>query len=327
MDQRALGFFVFLTATFAFISGYYALLSVFGDWDPIKAEYHLSQKMSVITIGVAILYALMIGMIDREIVSANSKWAVLLRIPLAIIIGVVIAVPLKLKILEDRIYQKIEQNQASQMAPYFERKNAVIASIDKEVSDLEMQIAYYVNQLNKARDRIRDEDLGLAGAGLTGLPGQGKFYRYARQEQTSYEEEIARLTALKAEKLAYRAQRLNELESDLQVSRTAPVYGLWEKYLVMQQVVEEDQTGKARLMVTGLSILFILFELIPSLIKLWNPKNDYDKLLDFVNALIDRKLDVCLEEFSSDFEFDELLQIPEIRTESQAEQESYRRSA
>ena len=109
-EQRALGLFVFLTATFAFISGYYALTAVFGEWDALRSGYHLTLEQKVITFLIAMLYALMIGAIDREIVSAHNKLAVLLRIPMAIIIGIIIAVPLEIRILENKINQKINEN-------------------------------------------------------------------------------------------------------------------------------------------------------------------------------------------------------------------------
>lgn len=327
MEQKTYGLFVFLTASFAFMSGYYALVSVFGDWDPIKQGYHLSMKMTAITTGVALMYALMIGMIDREIVSARTKWAALLRIPLAIIIGVVIAVPIELRILQGRIHQKIEENQAAKLAPYIEQKNALIATIEQDVSEIEDIITVYTNELSQVRNRVRDEDLGRSGAGLTGLAGQGKFYRYARQEEASYEEEIERLKAVKAEKLAYRGKRLSELEADNNMAHTEPVYDLWEKYMVMHQVVREDETGVAKRWVYGISAFFILLELIPALMKLFNPKNDYDKLQAFVAVMIDRKLESCIQEYSANFEYDEPIPMPEIRMENLDELQEYRKSA
>ena len=74
-------------------------------WDEFNQEYVLTYKDRLIVTSCALLYALMIASIDREIVSAKNKWAALLRIPLAIAIGIVISVPLKLKILEGNINQ------------------------------------------------------------------------------------------------------------------------------------------------------------------------------------------------------------------------------
>ena len=91
MHQRGLGLFVLLTASFAFFAGYYALTTIFGYWDEYSQTYVLSYKERLIVVVCAFLYAMLIASIDREIVSAKSKYAALLRIPLAIAIGIVIA--------------------------------------------------------------------------------------------------------------------------------------------------------------------------------------------------------------------------------------------
>lgn len=318
IDQKTLGFFVLLTAAFAFISGYYALTTVFGDWDPVQNSYYLSQKQQLTIAIIALLYAMMILMIDREIVSARSKLAVVLRIPLAIIIGIVIAVPLKLKVLEDRISQQINANQTEQIGPFLEARNDFIDQVDQEIRDIDSQISYHVQKVNEARGRARDEDLGMSGEGLSGRSGRGQFYRYAREEERSHSAEMDRLKALKEERITYRDNRLREMDHEMQIQTVEPVFGLWERYLVMTQIVSEDKSGKARAMVLGISVLFILFELIPSIIKLVNPRNDYDKMLDFYNSRVDQKLDYLTNNNGHAGFYDEsaYVKLPEIRIET-----------
>lgn len=320
IDQKTLGFFVLLTATFAFISGYYALTTIFGDWDPIQSRYYLYQNQQIIVTVIALLYALMILMIDREIVSAKSKLAVLYRLPLAIIVGVVIAVPLKMKVFEDRINQQIYANQTAQISPFLETRNAFINQLEEEIREIEMQITYHVHEANEARARARDEDLGRSGQGLTGRSGQGQFYRYAKEEERSHDNEILRLEGLREERISYRETRLSEMDNEMYIQKIEPVFGLWERFIVMTQIVREDETGKARQMVLGISILFILFELIPSLIKLLNSRNDYDKLLDFYDKRVDQKLDYLLNNNGQPAFYDEttFVTIPEIRMEVMA---------
>lgn len=313
MDQKSYGAFVMLTAIFAFISGLYALTSIFGEWDPVLNQYVMSTQMRVTTIVVAFFYALMIGMIDREIVAARSKLAVLLRIPLALIVGIVVAVPLKLKILEDSIHQQIYENQASRMIPMVEQRNQIITAIDHEISDIEEQIAAYVYLRNLARTRAEDEEFGRVGDRLTGEIGRGRAYRHAREEQDSHQNEINRLEQLRLERIQYRDRRVQELQVDFQYYETEAVFGLWEKYLVMHQIVNEDETGKARIMVYGLSLLFILFELIPSLIKLLNPKNDYDMMLDLRDFLVKKKINQIMNDQNHNSKYSDLIELPEIR--------------
>src|SRR6185369_9769513 len=79
--QVSNGVFVLLTAMFAFLSSMYAVHTTFKDFR--------------VAIPVAVLYATVIAFIDREIVSTSNRLATLSRLPLALVIGLVISVPLE----------------------------------------------------------------------------------------------------------------------------------------------------------------------------------------------------------------------------------------
>lgn len=314
-DQRALGVFVLITATFAFISGYYALTAIFGEWDALRNEYYLTLKQKVIIVFIATLYAITIGAIDREIVAAPNKWAAILRIPMAIVIGMIIAIPLEIRILENKINQKIIENHHQKMMPFKQQKDAFIDGINQEILDIETKIDYYSIKKDEALQRIKGEDLGLKGEQMSGITGKGRYYKYALKEKQNCESEIYKLETRLQEKKEYRKQRLQELEMDFDLYKTDATHGLWEKFLVMHQIIDEDETGMARLMSFGLSFLFILLELIPALIKLLNRENEYNKLLVYLNKQAENKLEEALEnpEFNGDSEG--FIRIPEIRFE------------
>lgn len=314
-EQRALGFFVLITSLFAFISSYYALTSIFGEWDSLRSEYYLNLKQTIIVSSIAILYAITIGAIDREIVSAHSKWAALLRLPMAMLIGMIIAIPLEIKIFENKINQQIVENHNQKMIPFKNQKDEFLFGINQEILEIETKIDYYSMKKDEALQKIRGEDLGVIGSQMSGISGKGRYYRYALKEKQSCESEINKLEARVIEKKEYRKQRLSELEKDFTFYKTDMVYDLWEKYQVMHQIIREDKTGKAKLMSYGLSILFILIELIPSIVKLINKENEYSKLLVYVNKQSDIKLKNALEDTNFTDDSDEYIRIPEIRFE------------
>jgi len=168
---------------------------------------------------------------------------------------------------------------------------------------------------DEALQRIQGEDLGLKGKHMSGVTGKGQYYKYALKEKQNYESEIYKLESRLQEKKEYRKQRLQELEKDFNLYKTNAAYGLWEKYMVMHQIINRDKTGVARLMSYGLSLLFILLELIPSLVKLLNRENEYNKLLFYLNKQAENKLEKSFEntEFSDNSE--DFIRIPEIRFE------------
>jgi hypothetical protein len=316
MHQRALGLFVLLTAMFAFVSGYYALTMIFGDWDEFSQSYKLSYKKIIIVAVCSLLYALMIGAIDREIISAKNKAAALLRIPLAFIIGIIISIPIKIKILEDRIDQQIRDEQISQMLPYKYEKDNFLSRMDSTISNLEMQISYYTNLKMDEQKRMEAEDIGLFGEGFSGIAGQGIRFSYAKRNSNNYSQIIDELKAAVKEKERYKEERLGQMNNDFKMYKPEAVYGLWSKYEAMHRVVKNDETSQSKKMVIGITLLFILLELIPSIIKLITPKNEYDMISEYMDELIKLKLCRALEEAAIETNLSEYIQIPEIKVAS-----------
>jgi hypothetical protein len=313
MHQRSLGMFVLITALFAFLSSYYALTTIFGDWDEISQSYILAIKDKVLVGGCSLLYALMIGMIDREIVASKDKRAALLRIPLAIIIGIIVSVPIKIKVLERRINQKIKDEQIAGMLPFKKEQDKFIAITDSTISNLELQINYYTKLKIDEQKRMEGEDLGYHGAGLSGIIGQGQHFSYAKTNAENYGRVIDDLNEKIREKQEYRTERLGQMQKDFNIYKPNSTYDLWSKYESLHKLVKEDKTNQARMMVMGLTLLFILLELIPSLIKLLSQESEYEMVNDFVDDCARKKLEMSLADVDSNSDPDDYIIIPEIQ--------------
>lgn len=313
MHQRALGLFVLLTALFALFSGYYALTTIFGEWDEYTRSYLLAPKEKVTVIVCSFLYAIMIAAIDREIVSSKNKIAALLRIPLAILIGIIISVPIKLKVLEGRINQQIKEEQIAKMMPYKHEKDRFIANIDSTINNLELQISYYTKLKSDEQKRIEAEDIGLFGNGFSGIPGQGIRYNYAKRNVDRYTQILKELKTEIKNKNIYKEDRLAQMEKDFKMYKTVAVYDFWSKHEALHQIVREDGTSQTKFMVIGLSLLFVLLELIPSIIKILTPVNEYDMVLNYLDKIIKNKLERSLEETEINLEMENLILIPEIK--------------
>ncbi len=295
MHQRGLGLFVLLTASFAFFAGYYALTTIFGYWDEFNKAYILTYKDRLIVTVCALLYALMIASIDREIVSAKNKWAAVLRIPLAIAIGIVISVPLKLKILEGKINQQIKQEQISTMLPFKHERDQFIASSDSAIGNLELQINYYKKLKLEEQKRMEAEDLGLFGENFSGIAGQGTRFGYAKRNVDNYTRMIKDLEGEMENKKDYKENRLAQLGNDSKTYSTHAEYDFWSKIGAMHRLVDDDESSRSKAMVIGLTLLFIFLEVIPSVIKLLAPENEYDMVCQYVDTVIKRKLIISID--------------------------------
>ena len=313
MHQSTLGLFVLITSLFAFLSSYYALTTIFGDWDEFSQSYVMAIKDKVLVGTCALLYALMIGLIDREIVSSKNKNAALLRIPLAIMIGIIISVPIKLKVLERRINQQIKDEQIAGMLPFKKEQDKFIELTDSTVNDLELQINYYTKLKNDEQKRMEAEDLGFYGEKLSGIAGQGIRFSYAKANANNYSQIINDLKEKINEKQEYKSERQAQMQKDFNTYKPNSSYDLWSKNEALHKLVKEDKSNQSRMMVWGLSLLFILLELIPSLIKLLSPVNEYDMVSEYINESIRKKLEIGLEKVDANSELDDYILIPEIQ--------------
>ena len=103
-----IGATVFFTAIMAFLAGSFALFTVFDN--------------AFIALGFGFVWGLLIFNLDRSIIVSikkTGKWKeelnqAWLRIILAVFIGIVIATPLELKLFEDEINAKVEENLKNQ---------------------------------------------------------------------------------------------------------------------------------------------------------------------------------------------------------------------
>ena len=107
--QMSIGFMVLMTGVFAFLSSYFAIQSTF--------------KSEIGAIIIAVIYCSAIMAFDREIVSASDKKAILIRIPFAVLIGIVISFPLEMKLLDGRISAEVTKDVNERNRPAVWRLN------------------------------------------------------------------------------------------------------------------------------------------------------------------------------------------------------------
>src|SRR5262245_5091968 len=99
MTQTSLGIMVLITGVLAFFSGSYAIYTAF----------YGAAWAGFVAVPLGVLYSMMIMIFDREIVSATKKSAIIVRFPLALAIGLIVAVPLELRLLQDSIEKEVKR--------------------------------------------------------------------------------------------------------------------------------------------------------------------------------------------------------------------------
>jgi hypothetical protein len=284
-----IGAFVLLTAIFAFFSSTFA--------------FYTGTGSVALAVMLGIAWALMIFTLDRFVVSGIRKsdvnalpprqralrrtveWLIALpRILLAALISVVVATPLELRFFQGEINAQIAKNHSL-------ARQAAGGDVDREfpkIGELRQQDRELADQTAAAwKDWQRAEHLAsqeLAGQALTSLKGDGPVYKRLKAEA----EDLRRLAAVTESKnaatIAANTQRIGAFELELQ-KRLADAQGAVDqsdgflaRYAALGQLAgSSPDVRRAR---TFMTLVFLVIELTPVIMKLLLRRGPYDDLMD-----------------------------------------------
>jgi hypothetical protein len=282
----------FWVGTAVFFTGFFAgLAAVFAFSFVLKTgDLPLTPQQITISIGVGIFWGLLIFSLDRFIVSSIKKSSSFLlqllqafpRIILAIIIGLVIAMPLELKIFEKEINLQLVKMQNEELIDNKKTQEAVyqwdFERSEKKFEELKQSIAIK----NIEKNEIDAAIAKLPYKTCTGKNKDGSSYSYTCRPG---------ITALK-DKLSSKIQEISALQNQINWSFDV-TDKITEKISSSQETLEnalENWFGLDRRIEALFSLdtivhwfvmsLFILVELTPVLTKLLLPRWTYDILLD-----------------------------------------------
>jgi hypothetical protein len=273
--QAAFGIFVFFTGIMAFASGAYALKMAWGTND---VRFALG----------GLLYGLIIMAFDREIVAAKDKKAILVRIPLAIIIGIVLSVPLELKVLEGRINEQLADELGKKNAPNVEKREKETQRLNDTEKELKNSFNHHEQQVQYWAEIMDQELAGRAIEGRTQQAGPGPVYENAKQHWE--EEKIARDKARSDldQFMNNKPKLLQDATALYKQDIPMKSKDLLSRYIALQRLKKNDTPGDVhkaeeakatKYMSLGLAILIIFIELFPALMKLFKENTDYDDLV------------------------------------------------
>lgn len=276
-QQTALGAFVLFTGILAFFSASFAASNLFLEIPEGINIPEVTQKGLYIAALIGLLYACMIMAIDREIVSTTNKWSATLRIPLALIIGVVIAVPLELKLMEPNIMEYLNDNAYKK---YQGRKSEIITSVELKYEKID---SIYTKSMQVYLEDMRNADLRMlkeiAGDG-DAKAGPGQIWLAAKRLRNIAEMRADSVSKLRDKALEGREKEIEDAKRAFADNPPVTSYDFLSMYRALQEMKEKDSTNAVRNMSWGIMLLLVFLELIPSLMKLLSSKSEYDALLE-----------------------------------------------
>ncbi len=273
IKYAGIGGTVFFTAVMAFISGSYALYTVFDN--------------SYMAIAFGLIWGLLIFNLDRFIVSTIKKrdnvWQELLqaspRIILAIIIAVVISKPLEMKIFEKEINQVLleqkneltlqNQNQiAEQFTPEINR-------IESEIGALKDAVSAKEKETNDLYNTYIAEAEGTAG---TMKLGKGPVYKEKREKHDALLKELQELKEETKLTISEKEAAITTLRTtrDNQVTTSQPIIDGFDGLMARINALGELAWFPSFFIL----LLFLAIETAPVLAKVMAPKGAYDLKFD-----------------------------------------------
>lgn len=280
--HATLGFFVLMTGVMAFISGSYAISNMFIYENPETGKPQMSEHGWLYSMILGVLYSTFIMAIDREIVSANNKWAALFRIPLAIVISIVVSVPVELQIFEGRINKHLisqHQEDNNTLKNKLDDQNRIV-QLETDIKNINSLKQDAISKRDSWAEASEAEVVGRVKSGRTGKPGRGPAYREVMMNKNLQDTMIEHYKVDLVAKEGQLTAAKNKMKIEFENQKVSQSFDLLSKYISLKEIKKEDKTGSAKGMGFGITLLFCLFELIPSIMKLLTPTTEYDVILD-----------------------------------------------
>jgi Domain of unknown function (DUF4407) len=287
MTQTSLGIMVLLTGVLAFFSGSYAIYTAFAD--------HSWASLAAVPLGL--LYCCIIIVFDREIVGSQGRKAVWVRLPLAIAIGFIVAVPLELRLLQDSIDKQLIVQSQDENKTAFTRMQTKQDELDQRGKKLQEAVQHYRDEVTKWNTAMEAETVGRRLQGRTGVAGVGPAYREAERNRDSSQRMLTTAEAeLQKHEVAEKEQR-QVYDKEYERRHIAPAKDFLARYEALE-TLKRNSSG-AFAISWGLRIFFILIEIFPALLKLFLPYNEYNAIVEarrrsqvqLVHALGNTRLD------------------------------------
>lgn len=280
-----MGALVALTSTLALLSATYAVYTVFHN------------VYAAIPIGL--VWATMIFFLDRFLVSSTrkhgtvkeyystlscaypfsvnaSRVALISRLLLAALVGIVVAKPIEVRLLEplvtrDAIDTKKEELKDNSVALSLlnSRVQAAQSAVAKEEDE--------VRRIQRERDRELHEGAGGRPA------GDGPVWREIGEELRKAEERLARSNAARAEAWKELQKRQDELDNRVEErsGQLETERSFISDYMVLQQLAARRPEYASHLPIVSwfLTLLFVFIEMSPVLAKTLSSFDPYDASL------------------------------------------------
>ena len=273
-----IGAVIFMTGVMASLSGGYAIFTIFRSYP--------------IAIAFGLLWGILIFFLDFFLVSSLKKQdRVKLELPfaiprfvLALLIAVVISKPIELKLFQREINVEIEAMRSEKNMEFSKIVGQEFGELDVLLAENE-KLKKEIAEKEGIRNRLFNSVIAEAeGQSPTKRVGKGPVYAEKRQEFNVSDQDLADTRKRNFKQIADNNLRIDALKAlrDLRKKSTAAASSESDGFLARLQAMSNLKDDSLVVSLTGwfITLLFIVIESSPIIVKLMSRKGPYDFLLE-----------------------------------------------
>ncbi len=284
-SRTNLGIFVLITGIFAFITATFFIRSLFIELDPLTNQIRTPFIGWFFGAIFGLFWASLIIAMDREIVASNSHWGAVVRIFVALGIGYIISLPVKVMFFQPTILKELTQasriENASIETRYINEKNR----LSGQIQQLENDLAFHRSEMARFANLKHAEGVGMVVKGATGKPGIGTGFRTA-SENILLHEKLAADTEKQIEKAKHDFDKnLTANKNDYISYHIRQSFDFPSQYRALNEILSRPENLSLYWFALFLTIIFMLVEAMPAFMKLIHDKDEYDGQLNARTAV------------------------------------------
>lgn len=278
MTLTSVGAMVLITGILAFSSSFFA----------VKNSFFMAQSSALswlMPFCVACVYAGAIMAFDREIVSATDKRAARMRIPFAVLIGIVISYPIELqmqhgritaeinKLAELRNQDKVDQNKSLENDILTLKEQTIKPLLDKQASLTRLR-----DQEQKSADWESQPENGLCRGKCAEHKANAENYQ-RQLDELKKQIDAESVSISKDERINENKKKIAENNALIEADKNRS-HDLLSQAVALHSIYKSEAGGAAETLGWFLRFFFVCFELFPVLIKMTMPYTEYNAYLD-----------------------------------------------
>lgn len=301
-NRIGLSLFVLTTGIFAFITSSFFVRTMFASYNEASKTIETSSMGWIVSVIIGFIWMLFIVNLDRMIIGSKSKWMSLLRIPLAIAIGLIVAIPFEIQIFSGKINKALIETSRSENQPHENRYINAVTDVENETKQLKATIVSEKAEMSKWKDVMEAETVGRVKAGTTGKAGEGPAYTQAKENydlhKSFLEQAQTQLATLQNNANAVKTAAIAEYKQQ----KIDQSFDFASQYQQFSELKENPKNKSLKYLADAITLLFILIEIIPALMKLMNESDSYDHLSKCQAVLVQQALIVITNKYMEEIE-------------------------